>query len=44
MFKQPSNHRDWETDQKILAHATIMNDKISLFNIRNFKYHSEFNY
>ncbi len=44
MFKQPSNNRDWEKDQKILAHAMIESGKISLFNIRNFKYRSEFDY
>ncbi|MCL5017152.1 MAG: DUF4105 domain-containing protein, partial [Patescibacteria group bacterium] len=44
MFKRPSNHRNWEKDQEVLAYAAMENGKVSLFNIRDFKYHSEFDY
>ena len=41
---QPSNERDWQTDVAKLAFATIDGDKVTLHNIRNFDYRSEFDY
>lgn len=41
---EASNDRDWQTDVKKLAHATINNNLITVHNIRNFKYQSEFDY
>lgn len=40
----PSNDRDWQTDVARLAYATIDGDKVTLHNIRNFDYRSEFDY
>jgi hypothetical protein len=38
---QPSNARDWVTENAVLAYATIDGDRIGLHNIRNFDYRSE---
>lgn len=38
---EPSNDRDWETENAVLAFATIDGDRITLHNVRNFDYHSE---
>lgn len=40
----PSNSRDWQTDVATLASATIDGDVVSVHNIRNFDYRSEFDY
>ncbi len=36
----PSNNRDWNDDQKILPYATIKDNLIHIYNIRNFSYSS----
>ena len=41
---QPSNERHWQTDVNKLAHASINGDLITVHNIRNFSYQSEFDY
>ncbi len=43
-FNKPSNNRNWELDQKILPSITRNGNSISIKNIRNFHYHSEFVY
>jgi hypothetical protein len=40
----PSNEREWQTDVAKLAYATIEGDKVTVHNIRNFDYRSEFDY
>lgn len=40
----PSNARDWQTDVATLASATIDGDVVTVHNIRNFDYRSEFDY
>jgi len=40
----PSNERQWQPDVAKLAYATIDGDKITVHNIRNFDYRSEFDY
>ncbi len=42
--QQPSNSRDWQTDVAVLPYATFDGDRVTLHNIRNFDYRSEFNY
>ena len=37
----PSNDRDWEPENAVLAYATIDGDRLTLHNIRNFEYRSE---
>lgn len=37
---EPSNDRDWQTDNAVLAYATIDGDRVALHNIRNFDYRS----
>ena len=41
---QPSNDRDWNEDQKLLAYAEIRGDEVFIRNIRNFRYQSESNF
>ncbi len=41
---QPSNDRIWQTDVSKLAYASIENDLVTVHDIRNFSYHSEFDY
>lgn len=41
---EPSNNRDWQTDVAKLASATIDGDIVTVHNIRNFDYRSEFDY
>jgi len=41
---KPSNDRDWQTDVAVLPYATIDGDLVTVFNIRNFDYRSEFDY
>jgi hypothetical protein len=43
-FTKPSNDRNWELDQKVLSHAKINNNKVTIYNIRNFKYRSSDDY
>jgi hypothetical protein len=40
----PSTDRDWTEDQKILAHAEIGTESVTIHNIRNFHYRSESDY
>lgn len=41
---KPSNDRDWQTDVAVLPYARIDGDLVTVFNIRNFDYRSEFDY
>jgi Domain of unknown function (DUF4105) len=38
---EPSNDRDWQPENAVLAYASIDGDRITLHNIRNFDYRSE---
>jgi len=38
---QPSNDRDWQPENAVLAYASIDGDRVTLHNIRNFDYRSE---
>lgn len=40
----PSNERQWQADAEKLAYATFLGDNITVHNIRNFDYRSEFDY
>jgi len=40
----PSNDRQWQTDAAKLAYATFAGDYVTVHNIRNFAYRSEFDY
>jgi hypothetical protein len=40
----PSNDRVWQPDVAKLAYATFEGDKVTVHNIRNFNYRSEFDY
>ena len=40
----PSNDREWQKDAEKLAYATFAGDQITVHNIRNFAYRSEFDY
>ncbi|MGZ4957841.1 MAG: Lnb N-terminal periplasmic domain-containing protein [Methylomonas sp.] len=40
----PSNERQWQPDAEKLAYATFAGDNITVHNIRNFDYRSEFDY
>lgn len=40
----PSNDRQWQKDVEKLAYATIAGDQVTVHNIRNFSYRSEFDY
>ncbi len=40
----PSNERQWQPDVAKLAYATFEGDKVTVHNIRNFNYRSEFDY
>ena len=41
---QPSNTRNWQTDLNKLAYASVNGDLVTVHNIRNFSYRSEFEY
>ena len=41
---KPSNDRDWQTDAAVLPYATVEGDLVTVHNIRNFDYLSEFDY
>jgi len=41
---QPSNDRNWQVDANKLAYASIEGDLVTMHDIRNFSYHSEFDY
>jgi len=41
---EPSNSRHWQADVAVLSYATIDGDKVTVHNIRNFKYRSETDY
>lgn len=41
---EPSNARDWQTDVAVLPYATVEGDLVTVHNIRNFDYRSEFDY
>lgn len=40
----PSNNRAWQPDVARLAHATLDGDQVTVHNIRDFSYNSEFDY
>jgi len=40
----PSNDRDWQTDVAKLAYAEVDGNRVTVRNIRNFDYRSEFDY
>lgn len=40
----PSNDRDWQVDVSQLPFATLDGNKVTVHNIRNFEYRSEFDY
>lgn len=40
----PANNRNWQTDVAGLAYATVDGNRVTMHNIRNFGYSSEFNY
>ena len=42
--KKPSNHREWQADVAVLPYADINGDRITVHNIRNCDYRSEFDY
>ncbi|MFH1662234.1 MAG: DUF4105 domain-containing protein [Candidatus Falkowbacteria bacterium] len=44
IFTKPSNNKNWTEDQKILPYAKINDNLVSIYNIRNFKYESEYVY
>jgi hypothetical protein len=44
IFTEPSNDRNWSTDQAVLPYAEISGDTVSIHNIRNFKYASTTSY
>ncbi len=44
LLTSPSNDRDWELDQKVLAQAEINGDKATIRNIRDFTYASTTSY
>lgn len=41
---QPSNERQWQPDLAKLPYATIDGDMVTVHNIRNFDYRSEFDF
>jgi len=41
---QPANDRLWQADVSKLAHASVEGSLVTVHNIRNFTYHSEFEY
>ncbi|NOR71864.1 MAG: DUF4105 domain-containing protein [Methylomarinum sp.] len=41
---QPANDRLWQADVSKLTHASVEGDLVTVHNIRNFSYHSEFDY
>jgi hypothetical protein len=41
---QPSNDRQWQQDVEKLAYATVEGDLVTVWNVRNFDYKSEFDY
>jgi hypothetical protein len=41
---EPSNNRNWQTDNAVLPYATFEGDRVTLHNIRNFDYRSETDY
>jgi len=44
LFISPSNERQWQPDVAKLAYATFDGDAVTVHNIRNFDYRSEFDY
>jgi hypothetical protein len=43
-FTPPSNDRDWTPDLAVLPYADIQGDRVTVHNIRNCDYRSEFDY
>jgi hypothetical protein len=41
---EPSNARHWQADVAVLPYATIVGDRVTVHNIRNFEYRSETDY
>lgn len=44
IMTNPSNNRNWQLDQKILASTQIKDNLVTVYNIRNFEYISESDY
>jgi hypothetical protein len=44
LTRKPSNNRNWNTDQQVLANADIQGNLVNIHNIRNFTYRSETDY
>lgn len=44
LVTEPSNNRNWSTDQATLSYADIASDKVTIYNIRNFAYASTTSY
>jgi hypothetical protein len=42
--ERPSNERDWSRDQRLLPRATFSGSKVTIENVRNFRYGSEHDY
>jgi hypothetical protein len=38
---RPSNDRDWQPEVRVLAHATIDGDRVTVHDVRNFDYRTE---
>lgn len=43
-LRKPSNNRNWSEDQKVLPHAEINGENVTMHDIRNIKYSSEDDY
>lgn len=41
---EPSNNRDWQTEVAVLPYATINGNQITMHNIRNFDYKTEYDF
>lgn len=41
---EPSNERQWQSDVAVLPSATVEGNRITLHNVRNFQYRSEYDY
>ncbi len=41
---EPSNDRQWQSDVAVLPSATVEGNRITLHNVRNFQYRSEYDY
>lgn len=41
---EPSNNREWQTDVELLPYATIDGDRVTVHNVRNFRYRTGTDY